>query len=128
MVNRKKTMKIRKQRGMSIIGFILILSMVIFASFIGMKIVPVYMEYYSVVSALNGVASERGGANLSPYDLKVKVLNRLYVSYSANVKESHIKIKRANGVHLSVAYEVRTPIMGNLDAIAKFNKSVQLAN
>ena len=45
MVNRKKTMKIRKQRGMSIIGFILILSMVIFASFIGMKIVPLYMEY-----------------------------------------------------------------------------------
>lgn len=121
-------MKIRKQRGMSIIGFILILSMAIFVSFIGMKIVPVYMEYYSVVSALNGVASERGSANLSPYDLKVKVLNRLYVSYSANVKESHIKIKRGNGVHLSAVYEVRTPIMGNLDVIAKFNKSVQLAN
>jgi hypothetical protein len=121
-------MKIRKQRGMSIIGFILVLSIVIFVSYIGMKIVPIYMEYYSVVSALNGVASERGSAKLSPYDIKVRVLNRLYVSYSANVKESHIKIKRGNGVHLSVVYEVRTPIMGNLDVIAKFNKSVRLSN
>ncbi len=121
-------MKIRQQRGMSIIGFILILSLAIFVSYIGMKIVPIYMEYYSVVSALNGVASERGSAKLSPYDIKVRVLNRLYVSYSANVKESHIKIVRGNGVHLIVAYEVRTPVMGNLDVIAKFRKSVRLAN
>ena len=121
-------MKIRKQRGLSIIGFILVLSMAIFVSYIGMKIVPIYMEYYSVVSALNGVASERGSANLSPYDIKVKVLNRLYVSYSANVKESHIKITRSNGVNLRVAYEVRTPVLGNLDVIAKCDKSVRLAN
>lgn len=121
-------MKIRKQRGMSIIGFILMLSMAIFVSFIAMKIVPIYMEYYSVVSALNGVASERGSARLSPRALKIKVLNRLYVSYSSNVKESHIKVKRGNGVHLIVAYEVRSPIMGNLDVIAKFSKSVRLAN
>ena len=128
MVNRKQTMKIRKQRGLSIVGFILVLSMAIFVSFIGMKIVPIYMEYYSVVSAMNGVASERGSANLSPFDIKVKVLNRLYVSYSANVKESHIKITRGNGVNLRIAYEVRTPVMGNLDVIAKFDKSVRLAN
>jgi len=121
-------MKIQKQRGMSLIGFVIVLSMVIFVSFLGMKIGPLYMEYYSVVSALNGVASERGSANLSPYDLRVKVLNRLYVSYSANVKEKHIKVTRGNGVHLRVAYEVREPLIGNLDVIAKFDKSVRLAN
>lgn len=122
-------MRIHKQRGMSLIGFIIVLSMVIFVFFIGMKIGPMYMEYYSVVSALNGVASERGSANLSPYDLRVKVLNRLYVSYSENVKESHIRIIRGgNGVRLRVAYEVRTPVIGNLDVVGKFDKSVQLAN
>jgi hypothetical protein len=121
-------MKIQKQRGMSLIGFVIVLSVVIFVSFIGMKIGPLYMEYYSVVSALNGVASERGSANLSPYDLRVKVLNRLYVSYSENVKESDIKVTRGNGVHLRVKYEVREPIMGNLDVIARFDKSVRLAN
>jgi len=128
MVNGKKTMKIHKQKGLSIIGFIIVLAMVVFVSFLGMRIVPLYMEYYSVVSALNGVASERGSANLSPYDIKVKILNRLYVSYSENVKESHIKITRGNGVHVRVKYEVRSPIMGNLDVVARFDKSVRLAN
>jgi len=121
-------MTIKKQQGMSIIGFVLVLAMAIFVSYLGMRIVPLYMEYYSVVSALNGVADERGSANLSPYDIKVKVLNRLYVSYSQNVKESHIKITRSNGVRVRVKYEVRTPVIGNLDVVAGFDKSVLLSN
>jgi hypothetical protein len=122
-------MKIRKQKGLTLIGFVIVLSFVLFIAFIGMKIGPIYMEYYSVVSAMNGVASERGSARLSPFDIKVKVLNRLYVSYSAeNVKEKHIKITRGNGVNLRIAYEVRKPVMGNLDVVAKFDRSVKLAN
>lgn len=122
-------MKINKQGGLTLIGFIIVLGFAIFISFIGMKIAPIYMEYYSVVSAMNGVASERGSANLSPYDVRVKVLNRLYVSYAAeNVKEKHIKLTRGNGVNLRIAYEVRKPVIGNLDVIAKFDRSVRLSN
>ena len=122
-------MKVYKQSGMTLIGFIFVLSFVIFLTYIGMKIGPIYMEYYSVVSAMNGVASERGSANLSPYDIRVKVLNRLYVSYSAeNVKEQHIKLTRGNGVNLRIAYEVRKPVIGNLDVVAKFDRTVKLAN
>ncbi len=122
-------MQIRKQNGLTLISFIFVLGFVLFVAFLGMKIGPIYMEYYSVVSAMNGVADERGSANYSPYDIRVKVLNRLYVSYSAeNVKEKHIKITRKNGVYLSIAYEVRKPVIGNLDVVAKFSKSVRLAN
>lgn len=123
------TMKIYKQRGITLIGFIFVLSFALFISFIGMKIGPIYMEYYSVVSAMNGVASERGSADFSPYEIRVRVLNRLYVSYSAeNVKEKHIKLTRKNGVHLRIAYEVRKPVIGNLDVVAMFDKTVRLAN
>ena len=122
-------MKIRKQNGLTLIGFVVMLSFVLFIAFIGMKIGPIYMEYFSVVSAMNGIASERGSARLSPFDIKVKVLNRLYVSYSAeNVKEKNIKITRGNGVNLRIAYEVRKPVIGNLDVVAKFDRSVKLAN
>jgi hypothetical protein len=122
-------MKIYKQNGMTLIGFIFVLGFVIFLSFIGMKIGPIYMEYYSVVSAMNGVAAERGSARYSPFDIRVKVLNRLYVSYSAdNVKENNIKIVRGNGVNLRIAYEVQKPVIGNLDVVAKFDRTVRLSN
>lgn len=124
-----QAMKIHKQNGMTLIGFIIVLSFVVFISYIGMKIAPIYMEYYSVVSAMNGVAAERGSARLSPYDIRVRILNRLYVSYSDdNVKEKHIKLTRSNGVHLRIAYEVRKPVIGNLDVVAKFDKSVRLSD
>ena len=122
-------MNIKKQNGLTLIGFVIVLGFVIFVSYIGMKIAPIYMEYYGVVSAMDGVAKERGSANLSPYDIRVRVLNRLYVSYSAdNVKEQNIKLVRRNGVHLRIAYEVRKPVIGNLEVIATFDRSVRLSN
>ncbi len=122
-------MRVRKQGGLTLIGFIIVLAITIFVAFIGMKIVPIYMEYYSVVSAMNGVAAERGSARLSPYDIRVRILNRLYVSYSDdNVKEKDIKLTRKNGVYLRIAYEVRKPVIGNLDVVAKFDRSVRLSD
>ena len=122
-------MKIHKQQGMSIVGFILMLGLVIFVVYLGMRITPIYIEYYSVVNAMNGVASEKGSAKYSPIDIKVKVLNRLYVSFSnANVREEHIKIVRREGRQLRIAYEVRKPLIGNLDVVASFDRMVRLSN
>ena len=121
-------MKIHKQNGITLIGFIFVLGFVIFLSFLGMKIGPIYMEYFAVVSAMNGVAAEKGSANMSPFDIRAKILNQLYVSYSAdNVKEKHIKVTRSTGVTLRIAYEVRKPVMGNLDVVAKFDRTVMLS-
>ena len=123
-------MKIRKQNGLSIIGFLMVLSLVIFFAYIGMRIVPIYLEYYSVVSAMNGVAAERGSAQLPPQEIRLRILNRLYVSYASgdNVQESDIKILRRNGVAIRIAYEVRKPLIGNLDVVAKFDRTARLSN
>lgn len=122
-------MKVRKQQGLSLIGFIIVLVLVIFFVYLGMRIAPIYLEYYSVVTAMNGVAAERGSANYPPYDIRVKVLNRLYVSYTDdNVGEKNIKIIRRDGIQLRVVYEVRKPLIGNLDVVASFDRMVRLSN
>jgi hypothetical protein len=122
-------MKARKQKGLSLIGFILVLSLVIFTAYIGMRIIPIYLEYYSVVSAMDGVAKERRSADWTLFDTRVSVLNRLYVSQNADtVKEKDITVVRRNGVQLRVAYEVRKPLIGNLDVVATFDRMVRLAN
>ena len=122
-------MKIQRQLGISLIDFIFVLGLVIFVSYLGMRIVPIYVEYYSDVNAMDEVAAERGSARLSPFDIRVKILNRLYLSDSANVKESHIKLDRSSSdVDLRIAYESRTLVLGNLDVVAKFDRSVKLAN
>lgn len=126
-MNIKKQLK--RQRGMSLIGFLIVLSMVVFFAYLGMRITPIYIEFYSVKQAMNGVAEEPGSANFSPFDVKDKMLNRLYVSYSdGNVTRENIKVVRNNGTWLVVRYDVRKPLMGNLDVIASFDERVMLGN
>ncbi len=78
-------------------------------------------------SAMTGLAKEPGSANYSPFDIKEKMLNRLNINYSdGNVGPEDIKIVRNNGTWLQVRYEVRKPVMGNLDVIATFDERVML--
>ena len=122
-------MKVRKQGGLTLIGFFIVLAISIFFAYLGMRIVPIYMEYWSVVNAMDGVAKERGSANYTPDLIRTKVMDRLYISYSSNnVERKHMKITRRAGVQLRIAYEVRKPVLGNLDVIAKFDRTVRLAN
>lgn len=122
-------MKIRKQNGLTLISFLIVLSIIIFFSYMGMKIGPIYLEYYSVVTAMNGIAKERGSARYSPFDLKVKMLDRMNLSFTdQNVKDENIRVIRRNGVNLRVTYEVRKPLVGNLDVVASFDKMVRLSN
>lgn len=121
-------MKITRQKGMTLIGFIIVLSFALFVSYLGMKIVPIYMEYYSVSRILDGLAKERGSRDYSPYTIRLKIMTGLDISYSDNINESHIKIKRGSSTLVRIVYEVRTSIIGNLDVVAKFDKQVALTN
>ncbi|MFT5372356.1 MAG: hypothetical protein ACI9R7_001901 [Lysobacterales bacterium] len=127
--NGDRTMKLGKENGLTILGFLIVMSLVMFFVFIGMRITPIYLEYYGVVNAMDGVAAERGSARYSPFEIKRKFLDRLYLSYAAdNVKEANIKIVRRSGVHIRIVYEVRKPMMGNLDVVASFDRMTRLAN
>jgi Tfp pilus assembly major pilin PilA len=126
LANRTRIAKTRKQGGLTLIGFIIVLSIALFVAYLGMKIGPKYMEYYAVVSAMNDMSEEKGNAKKSPGTLRRNLKARLYVSYSSSVEDKHIKVTRSDGVKLRVAYQVREPIIGNLDVILTFDKSVQL--
>ena len=122
-------MKLRRQEGMSIVGFIIVLAMVIFIAFIGMRIWPIYYEYFSVVNAMNSVSEEPGSASWSLYDIRARVHANLFVSGTeGTVKDENIKKVRKNGVHLHVSYERRELLIGNLDVVAKFDRMVRLPN
>jgi hypothetical protein len=63
---RKRNSKIHKQSGLTVIGFIIVLSIALFVAFLGMKIAPLYMEYYAVVKAMNEMSEEKGNARRGP--------------------------------------------------------------
>ena len=116
----------KKQQGLTLMGFVMVLAVVGVFAFVGLKLFPVYSEYYSVVSDMKGVQSEPGVAQMSPAEVRDKLFRRFYISYVESVKAEHVKITRNNGYNLNVKYEVRRPLIYNLDFVAKFEKTVDL--
>jgi hypothetical protein len=119
---------IRKQQGMSLIGFLMVLSLLGFFAFLGMRLFPVYTEYRSVKSDMEGMVNEPNVGQMSPAQVKDRLFRRFYISYVENVKQEHVTFDRNNGYNMTVKYEVRKPLMYNLDFVAKFEHKVKLAN
>ena len=117
----------RKQSGLSLLGFLVVLAVVGFAAYIGMKLFPMYQEYDSVQSAMKGLANEPGVADMDPAKVQDLFFRRLYINYSENVKPQNVKFERIEGGwKMRVNYEVRRPLIGNLDVVGRFDKTQDL--
>jgi len=119
--------KMKTQRGMTLTSFLVVLIVVGFFLYIGMKLFPMYQEYYAVRSAIKSLAKEPSVGTMAPAQIQELFFKRLYISYSDNVKPANVKFnRRDNGWTLNVNYEVRRPLVGNLDVVGKFESSQDL--
>ena len=117
----------RKERGMTLLGFVIVLAVVGFFAYVAMRLFPMYQEYYSVRSAMKGLAAEPGIGTQDPARIQDLFFRRLYINYSENVKKEHVKLRRVdNGWEMQVQYEVRRPLVGNLDVVGKFDSTQML--
>jgi len=113
----------RMQRGMTMIGFLITLAVVIFFVYCGMKIVPMYIEYYSVKKALSTIGAEPDIGSASKEKIHTMFLRRLDMSYALTVKKlDPLRIESTdNGYNLVVDYERRESLVANLDVVGKFH-------
>ena len=115
------------QRGMTLTSFLTVLIVVGFFIYIGMKLFPMYQEYYAVRSAAKSLANEPGVGDMDPSKIESLFFKRLYINYSENVKEENVKIERIDsGWNMKVNYEVRRSLVGNLDVVGVFDISQDL--
>lgn len=121
----------RTQRGMTLLSFVIVLAVVGFAAYLVMKLFPMYQEFFAVKQAMKGLQQESGIANQDPGKIKDLFFRRLYISYSENVKPENVDLKRSDkggGWKMDVNYEVRKPLVGNLDVVGKFHATENLTN
>lgn len=117
----------RTQGGMTLIGFVIVLGIAGLFAYVGMKVIPMYSEYYAVKQALKGLQAEPNIADMDPAKIQDLFFRRLYISYAEDVKPEHVKIKRIDaGWQMDVDYEVRRDLLANLDVVGKFHASEQM--
>ena len=117
----------KQQRGMTMIGFILSLAIAGLFIYVGMKLIPMYSEFYSVKKALAAMGNEDGIANKSASEVRRSLNKRLSLSYATNIKNEHIKVERQGaGWMVTVNYENRREMIGNLDVVGRFHAEKML--
>ena len=121
-------MNIRKQGGLTLIGFFITLAVVLFFAYAAVRITPMYLEYFSLTQALTNLKEDPASRSMAPRQIKARIMANLWVSYADNnIQEKHIRVtKKADGVNVRVVYEVRKPFLGNIDVIGTFDRNVVL--
>ncbi len=117
----------RAQRGITFIGFILLLVLAACIAYLAMRLIPAYTEYYSVVTALKRVASEPGVETMDPDRIHNLIGRGFNISYVDSIDHKDVKIvKDTNGMRFVVDYEVRKPVVYNIDLVMHFQKTVEV--
>ena len=109
------------QRGLTILGFMLVAAVVIIFAMVGFRVVPSYIEYYSVKKSLD--ETMRSGT-VDPNNLQAfrsELARRLQTSYVENVKANDAIVQRVgNQISAELAWERRLHMFGNAYILLEF--------
>ncbi len=119
-----------KVRGITLIGFVMVLIVVGFFGYVAMRLIPVYTEYFGVVKAMEQERAEPGAAAKSLDQVRRELSFKFSTQYvdEANVPPQAISLKREGGAStMRVAYERRVPFMYNVELLVSFDKSLNMS-
>jgi hypothetical protein len=117
-----------KQRGMTAIGWLVMLLIFGFFVLLVLKLGPVYLDHYNVKMAVESVSKEPGAADSPQQEIMKKIRARLDINYVTDLPKDAIRIRRGDGEAklIDVIYERRVSIAGNVDAVVAFKEQVVL--
>ena len=119
----------KKQKGMSLIGFFVILTLIGIVAGLGVKVGPIYMEYMTISSIMKELQGDRSLAGKGKKAIRDRLSKGFDINQIERVKASQAKITSTkNGYLVDLKYEVRFQLVGNLEGIATFNPQVNVNN
>jgi hypothetical protein len=114
---------------MTVIGFFLTVIAVCFVALIGIKVTPVYLEYFRVVRMMKSVQGDMGLAAKGEQAIRQTLSRRMDIDMFTGVSMKDVKIARTSeGYEVTIAWENRFGLLGNLDGVAAFSKKIVLNN
>ncbi|QKQ27030.1 DUF4845 domain-containing protein [Candidatus Reidiella endopervernicosa] len=114
------------QRGVTALGWMIILAMIAFFTLLALRVVPMYLEYSNVVSIMESIKDEAQESKKSKKDLKKMITRRLDMNDVTNATVEDVKFEeKSNKMTVTIEYEVRQPMVKQIGIVGSFNKSVE---
>lgn len=118
----------KSQRGVTLIGWVILLAPVGVLVYAGIRLAPVYINYFRVVEALKQQATEsKDDSQINPEMVRRSLEKRFDVEYVDHPSSKDIDVHREGDHWVAVAnYEDVAPLFGNVSILVQFNKQVDL--
>lgn len=117
------------QRGVTMIGWLLLLMPIGLIVYVLIRATPIYLNYLHVSKAMEQLASESKGesGSINPVDVRQQLEKRFDIEYVSNPAAKDIDVHR-DGDHWVAAatYEEVVPLFGNASLLLQFDKRVDL--
>ncbi len=119
-----------RQRGIGFLSVMIMLAAVGFVMMVIVKLGPSYMTYMTVKSVMSDVqADPKAFADRQGRGIIKSLTRRLEVNDVRSVDSKAFKLTRKDGgMDLSVDYEVREHLVGNVDVVLVFKNAVTIPN
>jgi len=116
---------LQTQKGISLVFALLLTIVIAFVFLFTLRLAPIYMENFSVKTAMNSLVDEPRTQTMNKMELLTILIKRLSINHVRNVTMNNIKIKRVReGNRITVSYKVQKPLIANVDFIVTFNNDV----
>ena len=118
---------VHRQRGMTAIGWLVVLVFVGIVALAAIRLVPIYMEHFSVTTSLKSLTTEHTQTISGPADIRELLEKRLEINDVSHVNRDDVSISRAEGGYdVAIDYEARVPFLANIDFVVSFHNEVEV--
>jgi ABC-type lipoprotein release transport system permease subunit len=116
-----------RQRGMSIIGMLLLLVLIGVVALIAMQVIPMYIQYYSIKSTIESVRKESVG-DMPKEEIQRAIQKRFDIGYVNNVQAKDLNIRNdRSGKVLDLVYQDERELIQGLYVVLKVKEVIPLS-
>ena len=118
----------RKQRGVTMIGWVILLVPVALVLYACIRVGPEYFNYYKLVTAMEETAQAlKADETLSPQTIRFALDKRFDTGYIDHVQAADIEVAKVDGGwSMTADYDAEVPMFGNLFLVMAFDKTVKI--
>ncbi len=115
-----------RQRGLGVTGWLFVIAIGLFVAIMAMKMVPAYLNFYTLSKILEDMGRDHELAAFSPRDIRGVFQKRVSVNSVYDLPPKAFKVARdKDGRRVMVLdYSVTQPLAGNVEVVMHFHKEV----
>jgi hypothetical protein len=120
---------ISKQRGLTMISWMVVIVFFLFQAVIAMNVLPVYFTDSTVATVIEQLPSDADAQRATAKELKKMVMKRLGINSVYSIKPEFVTVKKARDEKVvTIEYEPRGTLIGNLEFIVSLKHEAKIPN